>query len=108
MQSEQPYNVVIAEVEYNGQVGKITGTAMTEHDDAIQFVVNMMSDQGITGDKVLRLYSEHRPRQDWLEFFNRNWPNAKISWSFDPGEDDQFAKHVNKLVSPKKSWWKFW
>jgi hypothetical protein len=107
MQSEQPYNIAIAEVEYNGQIAKITGKAATIHDDAIKFIVNMLNEQGISGDKVLNLYSEHEPSTEWYDYFKQNWPNVNVTWSFAANEDKKFEKAVDNLIS-KKRWWKFW
>jgi len=108
MQPGQAHNMAIAEVEHNGQLATITGTAVTEHDDAIQFIVDMMTEQGISGDKVRRLYSERQPSPEWYEYFERNWPNVKVTWSFTPDEEAEFEEAVGKLLSAKKPWWKFW
>jgi hypothetical protein len=68
----------------------------------------MMSQQGITGNKVLRLYSERRPSDEWYRYFERHWPNVIVTWSFGPGEDAQFESCVEQILSAKQPWWRFW
>jgi hypothetical protein len=109
MQPGQPYNIAVAEVEHNGSIGRITGTAATERDDAIQFIVNLMEQDGIGGHAVLRLYSERKPSVAWYEYFAEHWPNADITWSFGPNEDDKMQKAIDRLLPNREQpWWKFW
>src|SRR4051812_35951 len=82
MQPGQPHNMAIAEVEHNGAIGQIKASAATANDDAIQFIVDLMAQQGISGDKVLRLYSERQPSPEWYEHFAKHWPNVAVTWSF--------------------------
>ncbi|MFO0892196.1 MAG: hypothetical protein U0790_24045 [Isosphaeraceae bacterium] len=109
MREDQPHNVAIAEVEHKGQVARITGSAATEDDDAIGFIVDLMAQQGIPGDRVLRLYSERQPSPEWQDYFAAHWPNAAITWSFAPGEEATLDAAVNELLGgAKKPWWRFW
>ena len=109
MQPGQPHNVAIAEVEHNGRIGHIKAGAATENDDAIQLIVDLMVQQGITGDKVLRLYSERQPSAEWYDYFAKNWPNVAVTWSFAPGEDAKMEATVGKdMAKLSKPWWKFW
>ena len=108
MRPGQPHNVAIAELEINGRPARITGTAVTADDDAIQFIMDMMKEQGIPGSRALRLYSERKPSEEWLLFFKNNWPHVPVTWSFEPGEDAKMEKAVDKLLSRKKPWWRFW
>jgi hypothetical protein len=109
MREAQPHNVAIAEVRHNGRTARITGSAATENDDAIQFIVDLMAQEGIDGACVLRLYSERKPSPEWSEYFAAHWPNAEITWSFGPGEEAKMEAAVDKLVTKsKKPWWSFW
>jgi hypothetical protein len=109
MEPGQPHNMAIAEVEHNGRIGRITGTAVTENDDAIQFIVDLMAKEGISGDKVLSLYSERKPSPEWYEYFEKHWPNVAVTWSFGPGEDARMEAEVEKLLTKRaKPWWKLW
>ncbi len=109
MREDQAHNVAIAEVEHNGQIARITGSAATENDDAIQFIVDLMAREGINGDCVLRLYSERQPSPEWQEYFAAHWPNAAITWSFEPGEAAKMDAAVGELLGEsKKPWWRFW
>src|SRR5258706_11193150 len=107
MQPGQPYNMAIAEVEYNGSVGRITASAATANDDAIQFIVDLMAKQGISGEKVLNLYSERQPSDKWYEYFDKHWPNVAVTWSFGPGEDARMEAEVGEVLAKRdKPWWK--
>ena len=109
MQSGQPHNVAIAEVEYDGGIGQVKAIAATSDDDAIQFIVDLMAQQGISGEKVLRLYSERQPSAEWYAYFAEHWPNVALTWSFGPGDDIKMEAEVgNLLANRNKSWWKFW
>ena len=68
MQEGQAHNIAIAEVRHNGQIGRVTGIAATENDDAIQLIVDMMAQEGIAGEEVLRLYSERLPSDEWRAY----------------------------------------
>ena len=88
---------------------RITGSAATENDDAIQFIVDLMAQEGIDGECVLRLYSERQPSPEWQEYFAAHWPNAAVTWSFAKGAEAMFEAAVRELLSePKKPWWRFW
>ena len=65
MREDQPHNIAIAEVRHNGRIARITGSAATEDEDAIQNIVNLLAREGIDGDCVLRLYSERQPSPEW-------------------------------------------
>jgi hypothetical protein len=109
MQEGQPHNIAVAEVRHNGQTMRLTGWAATEDDDAIQFIVNLMVQEGISGDCVLRLYSERQPSLDWRKYFAEHWPNAAITWSFEVGEDAKMEAAVEQVLrESRKPWWKFW
>jgi hypothetical protein len=109
MQPDQPHNVAIAEVEHNGAFGQIKASAATANDDAVQIIVDLMAQEGISGDKVLRLYSERQPSPDWYEYFAKHWPNVAVTWSFGPHDDAKMEAEVGKLPAKRdKPWWKFW
>ena len=109
MQPGQPHNMAVAEVEHNGSIARITGTAATENDDAIQFIVDLMAREGIGGAKVMSLYSERQPSPEWYEYFEKHWPNVAVTWSFGPGDDAKMEAEVGRLLAkPDKPWWKFW
>ena len=109
MQPGQPHNMVIVEItEPNGEVGRITGQAMTENDDAIQVIVDLMAQENISDERVLRLYSERKPSPRWYEYFAQHWPQAEVTWSFGPGDDAKMEAAVSKLLKGKRPWWKFW
>jgi hypothetical protein len=109
MRPDQPHNMAIAEFIHNGDVARLTGKAATENDDAIQFIVDLMAEEGISGDRILRLYSERKPSPKWYEYFAEHWPNAAVTWSFAPGEDAKMEAAVDELlIKGVKPWWKFW
>jgi hypothetical protein len=109
MQPGQPHNMAIAEVEHNGRIGQIKASAATADDDAIQSIVDLMAEQGISGEKVLRLYSERQPSPEWYAYFAEHWPKVAVTWSFGPGEDARMEAEVGKLLTKRdKPWWKFW
>ncbi|HYE20838.1 MAG TPA: hypothetical protein VEA69_20495 [Tepidisphaeraceae bacterium] len=109
MQPGQPHNMAIAEVEHNGAIGQIKASAASADDDAIRFIVDLMKQEGISGDRVVRLYSERQPSPEWCEYFATHWPNAAVTWSFCPGEDARMEAVVGKLLAKRdKPWWKFW
>jgi hypothetical protein len=108
MRNDQPYNMAIAEARHDGRVALITGSAATENDDAIQFIVDLMAQEGIVGDDVLQLDSERRPSPEWCAHFAAHWPNAAITWSFEPGEEAKMEAAVEKLHGgSRKPWWRF-
>jgi hypothetical protein len=103
------YNVAIAEVRHNGQTARITGSAATEKDDAIQFIVDLIAQEGISGDCVIALYSERQPSPEWYEYFAAHWPNAGITWSFAAGDDAKMEAAIGKLRGQSnRPWWRFW
>ncbi len=103
MRPDQPHNLAIAEFEHNGAIARLTGTAATENDDAIRFIVELMAQEGISGHRILRLYSERKPDPKWIEYFAQHWPNAAVTWSFAPGEDAKMEAAVNELLAnPRK------
>ncbi len=109
MRGDVPHNVTIAEVRHNGQIARITGSAATENEDAIQFNVDLMAQEGIDGDNVLQLYSERQPSPEWYAYFAAHWPNAAITWSFAQGEDAKMEAAVGELLgASRKPWWRFW
>jgi len=83
-----PHNCAIAEVRHEGQIGHVKAAASTANDDAIQLIVDLMAQNGIRGDEVLRLYSERQPSPEWYAYFAKHWPNVAVTWSFGPDDDD--------------------
>jgi hypothetical protein len=109
MRSDQAHNIAIAEFMHNGETARITGSAATENDDAIKFIVELMGEEGINGNCILRLYSERIPSAEWFEYFKHNWPNAAVTWSFGPGDNTKMEAAVDKLLTNREqSWRKFW
>lgn len=109
MESDQPHNMAIAEFVHNGEVARIMGKAATENDDVCQFIVNLMAEEGISGNRILRFYSERQPSAEWCKYFAQHWPNAAVTWSFGPGDDAKMEAAVDELLTKgTKPWWKFW
>ena len=111
MEPNQPYNIVVAEIDRDGEVLKIMGKAATANDDAIQFVVDFMASQEIGGERVMRLYAERQPSPEWYAYFAKHWPNVAVTWSFGPHENDKMEMAVGSLLEKAqrpKPWWKFW
>jgi hypothetical protein len=107
MQPLGHHNVAVAEVMRDGQIGHVKAAAATAKDDAIQLIAPAMANEGIDGDSVLRVYSERMPGPDQMSFITANWPNAKVTWSFEPGQEDEMESAIASL-SKRKPWWKFW
>jgi hypothetical protein len=103
------WNVAVAEFEVDGGYATVTCGAATADDDAIQNIVDALAQHGIRGERVVRLYSERKPSDQWYKYFAVHWPRAAVTWSFGPGEEAQFEAAIEKLrSSTSKPWWKFW
>jgi hypothetical protein len=108
-QQDRPHNVAIAEYLKNGKPLRITGSAATEQDDAIQLIVDLMAEVGVSGPQIVRLYSERQPSPQWYEYFAQHWPNVEVTWSFGPGEEAMMDEALDDLYrQDAKPWWKFW
>lgn len=112
MEAGQPHNVAIAEARHRGQIVRITGSAATARDDAIQLIVDSMAREGVGGEGVIRLYSERRPSDKWYQYFAAHWPNVAVTWSFAAGEDAKMEASIERVLKSrkksKKPWWRFW
>jgi hypothetical protein len=87
----------------------VRGCAATEEDDAIQVIVDAMTQGDIAGTRVLRLFSEREPSDEWKQYVAQHWPRARVTWGFNHGEDAKMEAALERLLSPNsKPWWKFW
>jgi hypothetical protein len=108
-QQDRPHNVAIAEYLKNGKPLRITGSAATEQDDAIQLIVDLMAEVSVSGAQIVRLYSERQPSPQWYEYFAQHWPNVEVTWSFGSGEEAVMEEALDDLYRRgAKPWWKFW
>lgn len=98
MRPDQPHNIAIVEFLHNGEPSRIIGQAATEKDDAIQIIVDRMAQEGITGERILRLYSERKPSPEWYAYFARHWPNAAVTWSFGPGQNAEMETAIDAFT----------
>lgn len=103
-----PVNVVIFEFPHEEDpAATCRGMAYDTKDNAIQLAYDMLVDKGVQGHEVKRIYSEWQPSPDMARFLAKNCPNAVVTWSFEEGDEDEFAREMGKVYSGKK-WWQFW
>ena len=102
-----PINVAVFEVVFADEsVATCRGVSHDGRDHAIQLGYEMIMDQGISGDEVRRVYSEWKPSDEMATFLEKNCPKAAVTWSFEDGDEEEFARAMKKLYY--KKWWQFW
>ena len=105
MREDQPHDLAMAEVRHNDPDRRASRAALRLRGwrDAIQNIVDLLAQEGIDGDCVLRLSPSDNRARSRCTYFAARWPNAAITWSFALGEDAKMEAKVGESWRTQKA-----